>query len=386
MIKRDLYSKVLEYQQIFPVVAILGPRQCGKSTLAKMLISGDSSFVYLDLERYSDLNKINDPELFFRNNQDKNICIDEVQLKPNLFNSLRSVIDEDRKNGKFLILGSASRELIQQSSETLAGRIGYIELTPFNTKELENNLNFDLYRHWLRGGFPDSYLQHSNNASVIWRENFIRTFVERDVPQLGINIPSLTTRRLLSMCAHNQGQLLNSSKLGESLGTSYHTVKNYLDLLEQLFIVRSLKPYLTNINKRIIKSPKVFIRDSGILHSLMNIEKMNDLLGHPVFGSSWEGYCIENIVTQFYDWQSYFYRTSSGNEIDLILEKGSKKLAIEFKASTAPKLTKGIYQALDDLGIEKIWVIAPTDDSYALNERIYISTLSNFLQQTNKYS
>jgi len=380
LIKRDLHTTILEYQKIFPVVAILGPRQCGKSTLAKMLISSDRSFIYLDLERYSDLNKLDDPEFFFRNNQEKNICIDEVQHKPDLFRSLRSVIDEDRRNGKFLILGSASRDLIQQSSETLAGRIGYIELTPFNTRELENNLDFDLSRHWVRGGFPDSYLQHSDHAGAIWRENFIRTFVERDLPQLGINIPSLTIRRLLTMCAHNQGQILNSSKLGESLGTSYHTIQNYLTLLEQLFIVRTLKPYFPNIKKRIIKSPKVYIRDSGILHSLMNIENMNDLLGHPVFGSSWEGYCIENIVSQFYDWQAYFYRTSSGNEIDLILEKGSRKLAIEFKASTAPNLTKGIYQALNDLDIKKLWVISPTDDSYALNERINISSLGNFLQ------
>lgn len=346
-----------------------------------MLISDDSSFIYLDLERYSDLNKLDDPEFFFRNNLDKNICLDEVQLKPDLFRSLRSVIDEDRRNGKFLILGSASKDLIQESSETLAGRIGYIELTPFNTHELENNQDFDLSRHWLRGGFPDSYLQHSDHAGTIWRENFIRTFIERDLPQLGINIPSLTIRRLLTMCAHNQGQILNSTRLGESLGTSYHTIQNYLTLLEQLFIVRTLKPYFPNIKKRIIKSPKVYIRDSGILHSLMNIENMNDLLGHPVFGSSWEGYCIENIVSQFNDWQAYYYRTSSGNEIDLILEKGSRKLAIEFKASSAPNLTKGIYQALNDLSIEKLWVIAPTVDSYALNERINISPLNNFLQQ-----
>ena len=181
-----------------------------------MLISDDSSFIYLDLERYSDLNKLDDPEFFFRNNLDKNICLDEVQLKPDLFRSLRSVIDEDRRNGKFLILGSASRDLIQQSSETLAGRIGYIELTPFNTHELENNQDFDLNRHWLRGGFPDSYLQHSDHAGTIWRENFIRTFIERDLPQLGINIPSLTIRRLLTMCAHNQGQILNSTRLGAS--------------------------------------------------------------------------------------------------------------------------------------------------------------------------
>lgn len=380
MIQRDLHSRVLEYQKIFPVVAILGPRQCGKSTLAKMLISKDSSFVYLDLERYSDLNKLEDPELFFRNNQDKNLCIDEIQLKPDLFSSLRWVVDEDRRNGKFLILGSASRDLIQKSSESLAGRIGYIELTPFNIHELQENHEFDFNKHWLRGGYPDSYLQHTEQAGSIWRENFIRTFIERDLPQLGIRISSLNIRRLLSMCAHNQGQILNSSKLGESLGTNYHTVQNYLTLLEQVFIIRTLKPYFPNIKKRIIKAPKVYVRDSGVLHSLLNIENMNDLLGHPVFGSSWEGYCLENIVSSLSDWQAYYYRTSSGNEIDLILEKGMRKVAVEFKASTAPHITKGIYQAMDDLGFDKLWVISPIGEAYSLNKRIEVSPINNFLK------
>lgn len=379
MIQRYLHSRILEYQKIFPVVAILGPRQCGKSTLAKMIISKDKTFTYLDLEKDSDLNKLNDPEIFFRNNQGKNICIDEIQYKPNLFQSLRAIIDEDRRNGQFLILGSASRELIRQSSETLAGRIGYIELSPFISSELEKTKGFNLYSHWLRGGYPDSFLQNSDNKSVIWRENFIRTFVERDVPLLGFNIPSLTSRRLLTMCSHNQGQLLNRSKLGESLGASYHTIQNYLDLFEQLFVVRSLQPYFPNLKKRMVKSPKIYIRDSGLVHSFLGIEDINDLLGHPVFGSSWEGYCIENILARYYNWQPYFYRTSSGNEIDLILEKGSKKIAMEFKASASPKLSKGLYQALDDIKIDKLWVIAQTDDSYALNNQVNISTLNNFL-------
>jgi uncharacterized protein len=380
LINRYIHSRVLEYQKIFPVVAILGPRQCGKSTLARMIIEGQSTYIYLDLEKNSDLNKLNDPELFFNNNRNNNICIDEMQLRPGLFQSLRSEIDENRRNGKFLILGSASRELIRQSSESLAGRIGYIELTPFHITELEKTADFSTNLHWLRGGFPDSYIQPYDKASFIWRENFIRTFIERDVPQLGINIPPLTTRRLLTMCAHNQGQLLNSSKLGESLGTNYHTIQNYLDLLEHLFIIRSLSPYYPNIKKRIIKSPKIFIRDSGILHSLLNIVDMNDLLGHPVLGSSWEGYCIENILSLLYDWQAYHYRTSSGNEIDLILEKGNSKIAVEFKASTAPKPTKGLYMAMDDLEIEKLWIIAQTHDSYQLNDRITISSLNGFLK------
>lgn len=380
MIDRLLYNKIIEFQEIFPVVAILGPRQCGKSTLAKMVISSDDSFVYLDLEKQSDLNKLNDPELFFNNNRDKNICIDEIQLKPDLFRAMRPAVDDERKNGKFLILGSASRDLLKQSSETLAGRIGYLELTPFGAYELKSTAGFSLNRHWLRGGFPQSYLQRSDKASNSWRENFIRTFVERDVPQLGMNIPSITSRRLLSMCAHNQGQLLNSSRLGESMGTSYHTVQKYLDLLEQLFILRSLQPYTPNIRKRVVKSPKIYIRDSGILHAMLNIDEMNALMGHPVFGPSWEGYCIENILTQLQGWQPYFYRSSSGNEIDLLLEKGDRKVAVEFKTATAPKPTRGLYQALNDLGIEEAWIIAQTEDSYPFNDRVHISSLPDFLK------
>jgi predicted AAA+ superfamily ATPase len=371
----------LDYQEIFPVVAILGPRQCGKSTLAKTIISDDDSFIYLDLEKNSDLNKLNDPELFFNNNKDRNICIDEIQLKPDLFKAMRPVIDEDRRNGRFIILGSVSLNLIRQSSESLAGRIGYLELTSFQYTELEKTSGFSLNKLWLRGGFPESYLQQLEEASVSWRENFIRSFVERDFPQLGLNIPPLTTRRLLSMCAHNQGQLINSSRLGESLGTSYHTIQKYLDLLEHMFILRSLKPYLPNINKRLIKSPKVYFRDSGLLHSMLDIENFNDLMGHPVFGFSWEGYCIETIVNHLYQWQAFFYRTSSGNEIDLIMERGNQRIALEFKSSSAPKPTRGLYQAMKELEIEKVWIIAQTEDSYPLNDRVEISNLGDFLKQ-----
>ena len=385
LIDRLSYNKVIEFQGIFPVVAILGPRQCGKSTLARMLIVGDDTFVYLDLEKQSDLNKLNDPELFFSNNRDKNICIDEIQLKPDLFRAIRPAVDEERKNGKFLLLGSASRDLLKQSSETLAGRIGYLELTPFDVSELIDTAEFSLNKHWLRGGFPQSYLQRSDKASDSWRENFIRTFVERDIHQLGINIPSVTSRRLLSMCAHNQGQLLNSARLGESLGTSYHTVRKYLDMLEQMFILRSLQPYTPNIRKRVVKSPKIYIRDSGILHAILNIEEMNVLMGHPVFGSSWEGYCIENILTQLQGWQPYFYRSSSGNEIDLLLEKGDRRMAVEFKTSVAPKPTRGLYQALNDLGIEEAWIIAQTEDSYPFNDRVHISSLPDFLEILAKH-
>lgn len=382
MLNRNLYSRIVEYQEIFPVVAILGPRQCGKSTLAKMVISSDPEFLYLDLEKPSELNKLNDPELFFRNNLSKKICIDEIQLRPDLFNTMRSTIDENPVKGKFLILGSASRDLIKQSSETLAGRIGYLELAPFILSELEQTPNFNQNTHWIRGGFPDSVLQHSDHNSSIWRENFIRTFIERDVPQLGINIAPRTTRRLLTMCSHNQGQLLNSSRLGESLGVTYHTIQNYLDLLEQLFILRSLKPYSSNIKKRAIKAPKVYVRDSGILHSFLGIKDMNELLGHPIFGQSWEGYSLENILIHFHDWNPYFYRTSSGNEIDLILQNGNKKIAVEFKTSTAPKPTKGLYYVLDELKIEKSWIVAPIDEeTYPLNERVTAISLPAFLNQ-----
>ena len=312
-IKRNLEDIVVQYLKIFPVVAILGPRQCGKSTLIKKLSEYWGDSLFLDLQYENDFSKLAQPAFFFEANADKIICLDEIQLYPELFSVLRSVVDKNRQNGKFVLLGSASRDLIQHTAESLAGRIGMIYLSPFVLNELDNREGFSLNTFWLRGGFPDSYLAENDRFSTIWRDNFIRTFIERDIPQLGFQIPALQLKRLLVMCAHNQGQLINYSKLGESLGLTHPTIRRYIDLLEQTFILRTLLPFEVNVKKRLVKSPKVFVRDSGLLHQLLAIPDFNSLLGNPVFGSSWEGVVLENVIVNKPDWNYYFYRTATGD-------------------------------------------------------------------------
>lgn len=381
LLRRNIENIIKEDRTIFPATAILGPRQCGKSTLAKMLGNELENFIYLDLERASDLKKLEDPELFFDVNKNKNICLDEIQSRPELFLHLRSIIDEDRRNGRLLLLGSASRDLLRQGSETLAGRISFVELTPFLINEVTQIPDFSIYDLWFRGGFPDSYLAQNDNASNRWRENFIRTFIERDIPQLGITIPALRIKRFLQMLAHSQGQILNKSKLGESLGVSYQTITNYIDLLEQTFIIKTLPPYAANLKKRIVKSPKIYIRDTGLLHSLLGIEDFTELMGHPVFGSSWETLALENILTTMPKWEASFYRTASGSEIDLILTRGTKKIALEFKSSKSPKLTKGFWKSLEDLEIEEAWIICPINEKYPIKKNIYISSIEEFISE-----
>lgn len=378
-IERKAAATVRQYLKIFPVVAILGPRQCGKSTLVKALAENWSASLYLDLQSDDDLAKLNQPAYFFQSNADKIVCLDEIQLVPKLFSVLRSVVDKNRQNGKFILLGSASRDLIQQTSESLAGRIGMIYLTPFTLNELYLLAGFSLNAFWLRGGFPDSFLAENDEYSLIWRENFIKTFVERDIPQLGFQIPALQLKRLLTMCAHNQGQLLNYSKLGESLGLTHPTIKRYIDLLEQTFIVRTVLPYEVNVKKRLVKSPKVFVRDSGLLHQLLAITDYNSLLGNPVFGSSWEGLVVENVIVNMPDWNYYFYRTASGDELDLILEKGNQRIAIECKASMTPKLAKGFWRALEVVQPQRIFVITPISGSYNISPQVTVCGLEEFL-------
>lgn len=379
-VPRELLNHLRKYLTIFPAVAILGPRQCGKSTLIKSLSQHFDTIIYLDMQKESDLNKLAEPEIFFEANSDAIICLDEIQLVPKLFSVLRSVIDSNRTNGKFILLGSASQELIQQTSESLAGRIGMLHLSPFLITELQYLESFNLQKFWLRGGFPNSYLAENDENSAIWLENYIRTYIERDIPQLGFQIPALQLRRLLTMCAHNQGQQLNLSKLGESLGLTHPTIKRYIDLLEQTFIVRTIPPYEINVKKRLIKSPKVFVRDSGILHQLLAIPTFNSLLGNPVFGSSWEGIVLENIIVKMSSWDYYYYRTATGDEIDLILKKGNQVIAIECKASDAPKVTKGFYRSLEVVKPNSTYIIAPTNDTYQIKENITVIGLANFLK------
>jgi predicted AAA+ superfamily ATPase len=378
-IHRHVENFLIENLKVFPAVVLLGPRQCGKSTLVKKTAETISSTVYLDLQRIDDLNKLNEPTLFFEANEDKMICLDEIQLMPTLFSVLRSVIDNNRQNGHFILLGSASRQLVQQTSESLAGRIGIIELSPFIISELYNNSAFDLKKFWFRGGYPDSYLAITDSASVLWCTNFILTYVERDIPQLGFQIPALQIRRLLIMCAHSQGQLFNASKLGESLGLTHPTIKRYLDLLEQTFIIRSLPPFEANIKKRLVKTPKVYIRDTGILHRLLQINDFNTLMGHPIFGASWEGFVIENICTYFRECEFFFYRSSAGNELDLIIKKFDSIIAVECKASTAPQLTKGFWKAVEDIQPTKTFVVAPISGYYLYKNDVIISGLKEAL-------
>ena len=380
-IDRALTEKIAVRLNNIPVVAILGPRQCGKSTLARELIKGRPNTVYLDLERPSDINKLQDPETFFLMNSDKLICLDEIQRVPELFTVLRSVIDENQWNGQFLVLGSASPDLIRQSSETLAGRISYFELTPFLYMEVSEGSRLDTLRDiWLKGGFPRSYLNPDEKESIEWRIDFIRTFLERDIPNLGFRTPAKTLERLWQMCAHLHGQILNRSKLGESLGVSHHTVNSYIDLLSQTFILRVLPPYEANLKKRLVKSPKIYIRDTGLLHAILGIESQNDLLGHPVYGASWEGLVIENILALLPNWRASFYRSSSGAEIDLIIEKGSRRVGIECKASASLGLSKGFWNAVNDLELDDVKIIAPVDETYPVKKNVYVSPLGEVVK------
>ena len=379
-IQRVLLHQLKKYLTVFPAVAILGPRQCGKSTLIKSLDQHFDGLLYLDMQKESDLNKLSEPEIFFASNADKIICLDKIQLVTKLFSVLRNAIDSNRINGKFILLGSASQELLQHTSESLAGRIGMLHLSPFLINELNYLESFNLHKFWLRGGFPNSYLADNDENSAIWLENYVRTYIERDIPQLGFQIPALQLRRLLTMCAHNQGQQLNLSKLAESLGLTHPTIRRYIDLLEQTFFVRTIPPFEINIKKRLVKSPKVFVRDSGILHQLLAIPNFNSLLGNPVFGSSWEGMVIENIIVNMPSWDYFFYRTATGDEIDLLLKKGNQVIAIECKASDAPKVTKGFYRSLEVVKPNRTYIIAPTNDTYQLQENITVIGLENFLK------
>ena len=328
------------------------------------------------MERPADLNKLTDPEAFFSQFNDHMICLDEIQRTPDIIPILRGVIDRNRRNGQFLILGSASRDLIRQSSESLAGRLSYIEITPFTRREASFT---DQATHWLQGGYPRSLLAKENETSIQWREDYIRTFLERDIPQLGFRIPANTLGRFWRMLAHSHGQVLNASKLAGSMGVSSHTIRKYIDLLEQTFMVRAIPTYTENLKKRLIKSPKVYIRDTGILHTLLNIEIMEDLFAHPVYGASYEGYIIENIVTQFSRWQASYYRTSNGAEIDLILTKGMRRIAIEIKSSTSPQVSKSFWNSIETIAPDQTVVIAPVEGGYPIADNVMVMPLHAFV-------
>lgn len=360
----------MESAGYFPVTAILGPRQCGKTTLAKSWIGKRGEFVYLDLELPSDLVKLQEPEDFLKRCAGKIVCLDEIQRVPELFPVLRSLCDLTNAPGQFLVLGSASPDLLCQSSESLAGRIGYLELTPFIESEV-NEVNQE--KLWLRGGFPKSFLAPSDKLSRLWLDSFVQTFLERDIPQLGIRVPSMTLRNFWQMCAHYHGEIWNHSKIAASLGVTGKSVAHYLSILSDAYMLRILHPYVSNIKKRLVKSPRIYLRDTGILHRLLDINSRSALDGHPVKGHSWESYVIEQIAAAVPDAELFFYRTSAGAEIDLIVKHDGKTYAVEMKSSTSPKLKKGFRIAIDDIKPDRVWVAAPVSESFMLESGVEVA-------------
>jgi len=373
MIKRNVHKKVLTALSRQAAVALIGPRQVGKTTLA-LDIAQDRDSVYLDLEAREDREKLRNPVLFLSKNEDRLVILDEIHRMPELFQALRGLIDKGRRKGlrtgRFLILGSASIDLLRQSGETLAGRIEYIDMTPLTILETSTKRESYPAKIWLRGGFPDSYLANSDEDSYTYRRNFIRTYLERDVPQFGPRIPAETLERLWVMLAHNQGQLLNASSLAGSLSISAPTVSSYIDLLCDLLLVRRLPSLHTNIKKRLVKAPRIYIRDSGITHALLGIADYNQLSGHPVYGPSWEGFVIETLLSVApYPTRASFYRTSAGAEIDLILElPDGEKWAIEVKSGLGPKLTKGFHHSLQDINPDQSFVVYAGSERYPITE------------------
>jgi predicted AAA+ superfamily ATPase len=377
MIQRRIQAELESLLAESPAVAMLGPRQVGKTTLA-LTVAEKGASTYLDLESPADRGRISEPELYFADHADELVILDEIHRAPGVFEALRGTIDRGRREGRgvgrFLLLGSAAIELLAQSGETLAGRIAYVELDPFDISELGGEASDPL---WLRGGFPESYLAASEAASLRWREDFIRTYLEREIPQLGPRIPAETLRRLWTMLAHNQGQLLNAAAIARGLGVSAPTVNTYLDLLVDLLLVRRLQPRLANVGKRQVRSPKTYVRDSGILHALLGLGDKEALLGHPVLGGSWEGYVIENLIALAPPRvEPSFYRTSGGAEIDLVLRwPEGREWAIEVKRSLSPRPTRGMRSAMEDLGPERSFIVYPGKDRYRVDEKIEVVSL-----------
>lgn len=376
LIEKELHRALVRS----PAVALLGPRQCGKSTTAKMLLDRYPS-VYLDLQDRVDRNKLAEPELFFERHRGKLICLDEIQRLPEFFSVLRSEIDKDRRPGRFLILGSASRDLIKQSTETLAGRIAYKDLTPFLLQEVKTVSSWsDL---WLRGGFPESVLAGNGPDSFDWRIDFIRTFMERDIPNLGFAIPVPVIERLWMLIAHYHGQTVNYHKLAVAADISIPTLKKYLAILEQTYMVRMLPPASANLKKRLVKSPKIYLRDSGILHALLGIETYDDLLANPIAGASWEGFVVENIIARYDRWRPSFLRTSNGAEIDLLMERTGRRRLFECKLSKAPKPSRGFHELVGAIQPESAWVIAPVDEPFEIKKGIVVCSPSHLVTRPN---
>lgn len=379
MIPRNKTAQILKLLQFFPSIGILGPRQVGKTTLVKSLIKHiEKESIYIDLENPKDAAKLNDPILYFEEHKEKCVIIDEIQENPQLFSVLRSLIDLDRKPGRFILLGSASPDLLRNTSESLAGRIAYVELTPFNITEIDAGLMNEL---WLKGGFPDAFLNNDLEMVSYWHLNYIRTYVERDLPNLGLNVDKKLLLTSLQMLSHIHGDILNLNNLSKSLAISSNTLKRYVNFFEGAFLLRQLKPYYINAKKRLVKSPKIYIRDSGLLHYLKNISQKEELFANPIIGNSWEGFVIEQIIQQLPEkYEFYYYRTLDGAECDLVITKSQQPImCIEIKYSSSPKLTRGTTIAFADMQAEKNFIITPNSDEYSIKENIRVCNVSDFM-------
>ncbi|MEM0992090.1 MAG: ATP-binding protein [Bacteroidota bacterium] len=382
MIERLLAKKILRDLAWSPIVGLIGSRQVGKTTLAKSLQSQlRKPSIYLDLELDTDRYKLQEAEHYLTQHEEQCIIIDEVQILPSLFALLRAIVDQRREAGRFILLGSAAPHIVKLNTETLAGRIVYHELSPFSYTEIKNRLDWRL--HWLRGGLPNALLAEQSIIARKWMSDFVETFVHRDLARLGFSISSQNLRNLLSMLAHIHGDLLNVSRLSKSLGVSTPTVNKYLELLEGSFLIRRLPPYFHNISKRLTKSPKLYLQDTGLLHHLLRIYDHESLLGHPALGNSWEGYVIEQIIREAPEFSDfYFYRTQAGAEVDLLMITPSGKKAIfEIKFSTTPKLTKGFYEVSKDLSPDYSYVITPSGATLERENGVKVIAFVDFLEQ-----
>ena len=371
MFERLAFAEIQQLLSWSPAVALLGARQIGKTTLAKQVAHSFPDAIYLDLETPQARARLLNPELFFQANRQRLIVLDEVQHMPEIFSVLRGEIDHDRRNGRFLILGSASFQLLQQS-QSLAGRLTLVDMAPLLLSEVYTDFP-SIQNHWLRGGFPNSFSAPSDAASWHWRDSFVRHFLDTDLPALGIQVNPELMRRFWRMTAHLHGQLFNASSIAASLGLSAPTIARYLDHLVQSLMLRKLEPFHANLGKRLVKSPKIYVRDSGLLHYLLGIREVNDLLGNPQTGASWEGFCIEQICNHApLGSQVSFYRTAAGAELDVVVETGQQRLGFEVKFSSVPKVTKGFWQACDDVNVDAAYVLAPVQETWSMTDTVHV--------------
>lgn len=385
MFTRQIEPELVELVSDTPAIALLGPRQVGKTTLVKKLIGQfPHPAIYLDLESDSDLNRLRDAELYLQERAESTIIIDEIQRMPSLFPLLRSLIDRNRIPGRFVLLGSASPDLLKNSSETLAGRISYLELHPLLLEEVRAEISYR--EHWLRGGFPDVLQAASNSSAFRKMADFISTYLERDLPLLGIPANPRDMRLLVNMLVSVHGSLLNMSQLANSLKMSVPTVQNYLGYLENAFLIRRLQPWFVNISKRLVKTPKLYIRDSGMLHSLAGITDPEELAGNILLGNSWEGYVIQQAIAGLpYNVQPYFYRTQDGAELDLVLVKGSSvKVAVEIKYTNSPVLSRGNTLAQEDLGSPPLLVVTPSAEDYNMRENVTVCSIATLAEHLKR--